>query len=234
MPFVQQKAEQSTSSVASFTTTAMTVSPANSIVMCLSASDAANTAIVASDSAANPYALAVFKTGGVGAGNVSIYSAPVIAGGSTTFTGTPNTSAFVSISAQEYSQVVKSSPGDAVNSASGNGTQISPGAVTPSVAGCLYVACWTDGSGTSPTFPTQPSAEGWALRSNLTNTANMPLGSQDLINSGTKTGNRTMSAIAAWTAAVATFRLAPFITPPRCRPFPYATGSPPSRSSPFR
>jgi hypothetical protein len=207
--FVQQKAEQSTSSVASFTTSAMTVSSANAIVACTCGSVSTLTSLVVSDSAGDAYSLAVFKaaTPGLG-GSVSIYSAPVLAGGSTTFTVTPNVNAFVSISAQEYSGMVTSSPGEATNNGTGTSTTTSPGAVNPATANDLYVACWSHNGSTSQTFPTNPSGEGWNLRSNLTNTTNQPLGSQDLVSSGSKTGNRTISASASWVSIVATFKAA--------------------------
>jgi hypothetical protein len=205
--FVQQKTEQSTSSVSSFTTTAMTVDAGNAIVACMSAARTATTSLVASDSNGDAFTLAIFKVGAPNGGAVSIYVAPVLAGGSTTFTVTPDASDFVSISAQEYSGMVRVSPSEATNSGGPTaGTTASPGAVNPASVNDLYVACWTHNGTTSQLFPTNPSGEGWILRSNLTNTANMPLGSQDLVASGSKTGNRTLSASATWVAAVATFK----------------------------
>lgn len=201
--FIQQKAEQSTSSVSSFTTTAMTVTGGNSIVACMSCN--VNNTLTASDSQVNSYHTAVTKSASVT--SVAIAEATNIKPGSTTFTVTPGAAAFCSISAQEYSGMIYASPEEATNSAGPtNSTAVNPGAVNPSSLGDIYVACWThDGSG-NQSFTPNVSGEGWFLRGNLTNTANQPLGSQDLVSSGSRTGSATLSATANWVAAVATFR----------------------------
>lgn len=235
VPFVQLKAEQSTSSVSSFTSSAMTVAGGNAIVACMSASTVSLSSLVASDSKSNPYSLAVFKAGSSSGATVSIYVAPTIAGGSTTYTVTPSSSCFVSISAQEYSGIRPTSPGEATNSAGPtSSTAVNPGAVSPASLGDLYVACWSHDGSANQAFTFNVSGEGWNQRSNLTNTTNMPLGSQDLVSSGSRTGSATLASSAQWVAAVATFKMVPSAVGAHARPFPFRPGSPPSRNPPYR
>lgn len=228
MAFIQQKAEQSTSSVSSFTSTAMSVAAGNSIVACMCCNINTATSLVASDSKSNAYTLAKLQS--TINGGVSIYVAPLILGGSTTYTVTPSSAAFVSISAQEYSGMLTVNPGEATNGAGPTSSNnISPGAVNPASTNDLYVACWSHSGAASQTFTANLSGEGWTLRSNLTNTANQPLGSQDIVSSGSRTGSAGLGGAAAiWYAAVATFKSGPTFVSRGRRPFPFKPGSPPS------
>src|SRR4051812_38540085 len=108
MAFIQQKAEQSTSSVASFTTTAMTTGAGNSIVACMGTNGGSLTSLNASDSKSDSYTNGVV-TNFTANTNVAIGWAKNITGGSTTFTATPNSARFCSISAQEYGPLGASS-----------------------------------------------------------------------------------------------------------------------------
>lgn len=204
--FVQMKAAQGTSSAASFTTTAMTTTGGNAIVSCMGTNGGALTSLNASDSIPNTYTNGVI-TKFISFGNVAIGVARSITGGSTTFTVTPNAARFSSISAQEYSGFGSSN--EATNSGSASASAaVSPGAVNPASSNDLYVACWTHDGSVSQAFTFNVSGEGWNQRSNLTNTANSPLGSQDLVSSGSKTGSATLGTAANWEAAVATFTAA--------------------------
>ena len=221
MAFVQLKAEQSTSSVSSFTTTAMTVTAGNGLVACMCSS--INGVIGASSSKGDSFSAVVSNLAAFG--SVTIAVARNAVGGSTTFTATPSGTAFCSISAQEYTSF--GSTNEAVNSAQATGsTAVNPGAVNPASAGDLYVACWTHDGSVNQTFTFNVSGEGWQTRSNLTLTANMPLGSQDFYGSGSKTGSATLSAAANWEAAVGTFTSSvTAATKKFFRPFPFKPSS---------
>lgn len=200
---LQQKAEQGTSSAAFFTSTAMTVTAGNGLVACMCTN--ANTTLTATDSKSDAYTPAVTNSQiGVTTG---IAVAPIIAGGSTTFTVTPGVNGFSSICVTEHSGMATTSPGEATNSGQATSANINPGAVNPATANDLYVACWAHGGGTL-TFTFNVSGEGWTQRSNLTNSVNEPLGSQDLVASGSKTGSATLSGSATHCECVATFKAA--------------------------
>lgn len=201
------KAEQSTSSVTSFTSTAMTVTAGNGIVACMCSS--INNTLVASDSTVSTYNQAVIKQNTISVQTVAISVATGITGGSTTYKVTPGASAFCSISAQEYSGLASGNPSDATtNTGEAASTAVNPGAVNPPGTGDLYVAAWVHNGSVSQAFTFNVSGEGWNQRANLTNTANQPLGSQDFIGSGSKTGSATLGTSATWDAAVATFKAA--------------------------
>lgn len=197
---------QSTAAVALFTTTAITVTAGNAVVVSMCAAN--NTTITASDSKSDAYTNALTRS--TAGGSIGISVAPVLVGGSTTFTVTPGTNSFVSISAAEYSGMATSAPAEATNQAGASSQNVSPGAVNPASSGDLYVAAWVHSGALDQTFTYNVSGEGWTARSNLTLTANEPLGSQDLVSSGSKTGSATLSGAAnpAWNAVVATFKAA--------------------------
>lgn len=226
--FVQQKAEQSTSSVSSFTTTtSMNVGVSNAIVMCIAGSIVSLSSLVASDSQGNAYILARFAAGSPSAGSLSIYVAPRVAGGATFFTATPNISSFVTICAQEYSGLQNITPTEVTgqNAASSVSSIVAP-AMTPPSDNDLYISCWTHDGSASQTCTFDATGEGWQARSNLSNTANQPLFSQDLVASGTKKGSFTggTPATYAWLVLGATFRAADMTRAHPTRPFAYKPG----------
>lgn len=221
--------QQSTTAVASFTTTAITVTAGNAVVATMSASAGSlQTAVTATDSKLDAFSHSVTKANAAGTLVCGIDVAPSLAGGSTTFTVTPNATGFCSISAQEYSGMA-AAPKEATNSGEGSTTAVSPGAVNPASSGDLYVSCWTH-DGTTIAFTFNASGEGWTQRSNLTNGANQPLGSQDIITSGSKTGSATLASAANWECCVGTFKAATigssFVYHRQTRPFPFLPGSP--------
>lgn len=205
MAFIQQVAEQSSSAVTSFTTSAMTVTAGNAVVLCVVANTPTGNTVV-SDSLGNRYDAA--NTQLTAATRLSIFRATQIKGGSTTYTVVPGASAFCTVSAQEYSGM-SVNPIDAYASATAVSGTASPGAVNPASSNALYVACGTHDSGTV-TFTFNASGEGWAQRANLTDATKMPLWSQDLASaSGSKTGSATMGGSVTWASCVATF--APYV-----------------------
>lgn len=220
--FVQQKAEQSTSSVASFTSTSMTVTEGNAIVACMCAS--MNGTLTTTDNNGGKYTQSVIKNNATNAQSVSISSATGCRGGATTFTVTPQSSSFCSISAQEYSGLALVHPDDGTtNSGEATSLNVNPGAVNPPNLNDLYVAAWVHNGSASQTFTYNVSGEGWTARANLTNTTREPLGSQDFIGSGSKTGSATISSgPPVWDAVVATFRAGIARTLDAHRPAPFA------------
>lgn len=234
-PFVQQVAEQSPSSVASYTTSgALVVTQGNAIVICMSSNGTGAGTLVATDSQGNVYTPVVTRA--ATSGVVAIAIAVGVKGGSTTFTVTPNASQVLGICAQEYAGVSTAvSVVDGTNSATNTGTLVGSVPVSPSSRNDLYVACWTHDGSVNQTFGFNASLEGWTARSNLTNTALMPLGSQDLISGGPRTGSATLSVSATHMFTVAAFRMLPLTyTRVPGRPFPYRPGSQPSRNPPYR
>lgn len=203
--FVQMATGFSTSSVSSFAASAMTVTAGNAIVVCMAANTVGGTSLLASDNLRNSYITAIYKFD-VTAGIASCIGRSIrVLGGSTTVTATPNAASFISLSAQEYTGMA-----DGLGPTSQNvqtSANMSPLAVTP-VWPAIYVCCWTHNGGANQSFTYNISAEGWYGRANLTATADEPLGSQDLLSSGTRTGSATIVGPAAtFVAVVATFQL---------------------------
>lgn len=207
---LQLKEGQSTLAVASFTTTAMTVTAGNAAVACMSGSATGIVSVTASDSLADAHSNSVSKVRGTGGQMVAIDVFPTLAGGSTTWTVTPDRNSFVSICVTEHSGM-HATPKEGTNTGEAASQAVSPGAINPATASDLYVSCWThDGSG-SQTFT---AGGGATLRGNQTNTANQPLGSEDFVGSGSQTLSATLSGAAnpTWDAAVGTFKAAAGLT----------------------
>lgn len=189
--FVQQKTVQSTSSVSSLTTTSMTVTAGNELVSATCGSTNVSSVppdLATTDSKSDLFVKEVTRQSDqFGAIQLEFSSGAV--GGATTFTVTPNFSTFISIAVKEYSGVADYPVESSVN-AQGFGQLFSPGALLPPSVGDLYISAWTHAGSGSQTFT---AASGWTLRSNLTNTANMPLGSEDFIGSGSQVGSCSIS-----------------------------------------
>lgn len=213
--FVQQKVEQSTTSVASFTTSAMTVTAGNALVSGTSVN--LNTPMVTTDSRGDVFAPQIDEETPSSGGLVERVQLDVAfgaVGGSTTFTVTPTSPGFVSIGVLEFSGAASSVETESHGRyGTGQIDQIcNPGPIEPPSAGDLYLSAWTHSGVGSETFT---PAAGWTLRANLTNTANMPLGSASFIGSGLQTGTCTLSGSAApvWDAVVLAIRAADVSAP---------------------
>lgn len=197
------RAEQSSSSVASFTTTAMTVTAGNAIVV--SSCVNANTTIAITSTPADTYSQAVIKSSGITGQSVAIDANASITGGSTTWKITPGAAGFCSVGAQEYTGMKTSAAIDtATNTGEGTSQAVDPGAVNPPNSNDLYVSAWTQNGSGNQTFT---AGGGFTLRANLTNTSFQPLGSEDLVASGSQDGSATLSGAAnpGWDAVAATF-----------------------------
>lgn len=211
--YVQQKAVQSTSSVSSLTTSAMTVTAGNAIASATCANGDGSTvpSLATTDSKSDVYLIQVTRDEEVFM-IVQWEIATNIVGGSTTFTVTPSYARFVSIVAHEYSGVALA-PIEGVAQGWSFGSQLpNPGPLAPVSAGDLFLSAWTHGGGINETFT--PNT-GWTLRGNLTPTANMPLGTEELIGSGTQTGSATLSGAGApaWACAAMALRAADVAAP---------------------
>jgi hypothetical protein len=206
--FVQQKTVQSTSSVSSLTTSAMTVTAGNALVAASSANGSVG--LVTTDSQGDVFAIEVASVSPF-LQIVQYELATGAAGGSTTWTLTPSASAFVSLAVQEYAGMAVS-PVDTVGHGQGAGSTPTPGSLDPVPAGDAYVSAWTHDGGANQTFTPAP---GWTLRSTLTLTANMPLGTEELIGSGPQEGRVTLGAPApaTWDCVAMALRAADVAAP---------------------
>lgn len=205
--FVRQKVEQSTTSVTSFTTSAMTVTAGDALVVATSANGIP--AITISDSKGDVFATEVSFPSYSGIVQWDFSSSAV--GGSTTFTVTADASWFLSIAVQEYSGVA-SAPLEGNAQDFGSSQIPNPGPLNPASVGDLYLSAWShDGSG-NETFTPGP---GWTLRANLTNTANAPLGTEEFIGSGSQVGKATLSGSATprWICVAMALRAADVAAP---------------------
>jgi hypothetical protein len=204
--FIQQKNEQSSVAVSSFTSSSMTVTAGNAIVQDMSGNATGINTLTASDDKVDTFKTAAWKhqTGGTPNDLVTIAWAVNIVGGSTAFKVTPDVSAVVSLCAKEYSGLSATTETSA--GAEASSSTISPGAVTAPTPNSLYVAAWTHDGSLSQTFTFNLSGQGWTARSNLTSTTLQPLGSQDIIGTGSKTGSAgVVGGSVLWDACVATF-----------------------------
>lgn len=205
--FVQQQVIQSTSSVASLTTSAITVAAGNALAVCSSENYPAT--IIVTDSKGDSFNTASTNIeSGIQGAQVDIATGAV--GGSTTVTITPQFTAFLGICVQEYSGVADAPIESASSAWESSSSVVLPPAVDPPSLGDLYLSAWTHNGAVNQTFT--PNS-GWTLRSNLTNTANMPLGSAELIGSGPQIGSATLSAAATWSVAVMALRAADVAAP---------------------
>jgi hypothetical protein len=185
--FVQQKAAQSTTSVSSFTTSAMTVTAGNALASATSGNNADTT--TTTDSKSNVYNRESV-TAGTGM-QINLELATNAIAGATTFTGTPASSQFVGICVHEYSGVALA-PVEANNGQTdpiGTSQTVTCGALNPPSLNDLYLSVWTHQGTANESFT---PAAGWTLRANLTNTTNQPLGSEELIGSGSQVGSATL------------------------------------------
>lgn len=185
--FVQQKALQSTSSVLSLTTSAMTVTAGNSLASATSGNNPDS--ITTTDSKGNVYNRESI-TAGTGM-QINLELATNAVAGSTTFTATPTSSQFVSICVHEISGTA-SAPVEANNGQIdpvGTSQIVSCGELNPPSLNDFYLVVWTHQGTANESFTPAP---GWTLRSNLTNTVNQPLGSEELIGSGKQVGSATL------------------------------------------
>lgn len=209
---MQKTASQSTSSVTSFTSAAITVTAGNALAVCSCDNvgwSNPSAGLSMTDSLGDLFAQAINWTSRFTRAQWDL--ATGCTGGSTTVTVTSGVAAFVSLCAQEYSGVA-SSPIEEVNHGEGAGLAVDPGVLNPPSAGDVYLSTWThDGVG-NESFT---AAASWTLRSNLTTTANMPLGSEEFIGSGSQTGTATLGGAATpnWTAVAMALHAAD-VTPP--------------------
>src|SRR4051812_17716372 len=99
--FVQQKTEQSTTNVTSFTTSAMTVTAGNAVAVASCANNYAVTLTI-TDSVGDAFARQIDADESISQ-RVQWDLATNVVGGSTTFTVTSSLSKFLSIAVHEYS-----------------------------------------------------------------------------------------------------------------------------------
>lgn len=203
--FVQQKTGQSTTSVSSFTTAAMTVTAGNTLAAASSANIGDPTTQAVSDSQGDVFT-AQIKSSSSADQSAQWDVADAAVGGSTTFTVTVSSgSVFLSLGVHEYSGVAEAGV-ESTTRGDGADSSPTPGVLAPPSAGDLYLSAWTHSGTLSQTFT--PNS-GWTLRANLTNTANMPLGAEQLIGSGSQTGSVTLvGGAATWDIAALALRAA--------------------------
>lgn len=195
----------------SLTTSAMTVTAGHALAVCscdnVGVSPTAGLTIT--DSQADIYGTQAEHASGASRAQWDL--ATNVAGGSTTWTVTSGISGFLAICAQEYSGTALA-PVEAIGATGGTNQTPNPGSLLPPSIGDLYLSAWTHGGSASETFT--PNT-GWTLRSNLTNTANMPLGSEELIGSGLQVGSATLSgaSVPYWDCVAMALRAADVAAP---------------------
>lgn len=193
--FVQQKAEHSTSLVASFTTSVLTVTASDALAVCLVAWSSHPLTASTTDSQSDGFSTEISELDNV-AQLVQWDLATDTVGGSTTVTVTPSESAYITICVQEYSGVALAPVEAVVHAYAPVSADVNPGTLTPPSAGDLYLSAWTHSGSANETFTPNPA---WTLRSNqFQNTSSMPLGSEDVIGSGPQIGSATISSVTAW------------------------------------
>lgn len=136
---------------------------------------------------------------------VGLAQALNITGGSQTVTVTPGVSAYVSLAVIENSGVESS---EETVSATGNGATPSPGVLTPTSSGDLYVAVGSDEQPNGPVTTANASNEGWTMQYQSDDRVNMPIYLQTIAaTSGAKTGSfATSPAVSVWVVCAAAFR----------------------------
>lgn len=203
--FVQQKVEQSTTNVASFTTSAFTVTAGDTLVVASCANKSGpgiNLAIT--DSVGDAFATAVISEVTPSGQRVQWDTTASSAGGSMTATVTmTGDTGFLSIAVHDYS----GGTGAVETSNTGQASDHAPscGALSPPSASDLYVMACTHNGSANETFT---AGGGFTRRANLTLTANMPLGTEEFITSGLQIGSATYGGAGAvsWNAAGVTVR----------------------------
>lgn len=210
--FVQQKTEQSTSSVSSFTTSPLTVTAGHTLVVASSANKSGpGINLVITDSVGDAFATAVISEVTPTGQRVQWDVADGVAGGSMTATVTmTGDTGVLSIAVQEYSGATAAVETTSTGQASDHAP--SCGDLVPPSAGDLYLMACTHNGSANETFT---AGGGFTRRSNLTLTANMPLGTEELITSGLQTGSATYGGAGAvsWNAAGLTIRSADVSAP---------------------
>lgn len=210
--FVQQKVEQSTSSVSSFTTSSMTVTAGHTLVVASSANKSgAGINLAITDSVGDAFATAVISEVEPSGQRVQWDVSDGVAGGSMTATVTmTGDTGVLSIAVHDYSGATAAVQTTSAGQASDHAP--SCGELLPPSAGDLYVMACTHNGSANETFT---AGSGFTRRANLTLTANMPLGTEDLVSSGSQIGSATYGGAGAvsWNAAGLTIRAADVSAP---------------------
>lgn len=141
------------------------------------------------------------ETNNAGTLYVHKYGRIVTTGGTRTVTCTFAAAADASIAINEYSSTAGFDLDAAKSAATGTGTAVAAGSITPSgTALYLAAAVWTNGTGTSMT----PTA-GWNGRQERESGSSSLIEVQDLVTSGAQNPAMTLGAAQAWAAVIVSY-----------------------------